>query len=621
MAVLAALAVGGGIVATALPAAAADPGPDTTTEPAENGVDADVTTPEPPADPADPGPADVESPAVGEEPEVPADEPPATDPPVTEPPVTDDVVVPEDPAVLPDPAAPAEEAAIVPFAVPGFPEPTTHTQEAFDPVTSSFTSRWTRADARQILAMSDPTAPDGVSSMPAEYTMPEIPQDFPILTDQGGTQVWVWDTWTLTDEAANQISFKGWEVAFSLVADPNAGYTFDDRHVHARIGYFYRKADIPAAQRPANGGWIYGGLAFPDGASRAIFDDPDLTEQTEWSGSTRLMDGNKLRVFYTAVGFVRGTDGGGNPYDIKPADPRIVQSEGRLFADENGVWLTGLRDQHELLVPDGTWYQTKEQNNFTNFRDPFTFRDPAHPGQDFMVFEGNGGGDRATAQCSEEDLGYLPVDPEAEVLADVNASGAPFQRGNVGLAIAENKAMTQWRFLPPILSANCVNDQTERPQIYQKDGKYYIFTISHRHTFSAGVTGPDGVYGFVGDGIRSDFQPLNRGSGLALGNPTNLNRPVGTPASPDPTQTQHAFQAYSHYVMPNELVESFIDAIGGPGDVRRGGTLAPTVRLNLQGVDATVDLTYGDAGLGGFGDIPSNTAHPVPGTPDPRPIS
>lgn len=43
-------------------------------------------------------------------------------------------------------------------AVPGFPDPTEHSQEAFAP-DDDFTSRWTRADARQLKAMSDPTAP------------------------------------------------------------------------------------------------------------------------------------------------------------------------------------------------------------------------------------------------------------------------------------------------------------------------------------------------------------------------------------------------------------------------------------------------------------------------------
>ncbi|WP_306417276.1 glycoside hydrolase family 68 protein, partial [Kozakia baliensis] len=175
---------------------------------------------------------------------------------------------------------------------------------------------------------------------------------------------------------------------------------------------------------------------------------------------------------------------------------------------------------------------------------------------------------------------------------------------NIGLAIAENSSLSKWRFLPPILSANCVNDQTERPQIYIKDGKYYLFTISHRTTFAAGMDGPDGVYGFVGNGIRSDFQPMNYGSGLVLGNPTDLNNAAGTDFEPNPNQNPRAFQTYSHYVMPNGLVESFIDTIEG----RRGGTLAPTVKIQIASASSEIDLSYGNNGLGGYGDIPANRA-------------
>ncbi len=393
------------------------------------------------------------------------------------------------------------------------------------------------------------------------------------------------------------------------------------------MGFFYRKAGVPAEERPANGGWIYGGHVFPDGAAGQIFEDQSFSTVTEWSGSTRIMDGNKLRIFYTAVAFYRDA----NENEIQPADPRTVQSEGRIFADENGVWLTGMRDQHELLVPDGEYYQTRDQNPFVNFRDPFTFEDPANPGETSMVFEGNTAGDRGEVQCTAEDLGYREGEPLAEDLATVQASGANFQMANVGLAVAENKALTQWRYLPPLLSADCVNDQTERPQIHIKGSKYYLFTISHRHTYARGpetdsqdprfsyLDGPDGVYGFVGNGVRSDFQPLNEGSGLALGNPTNLNFAGGTPAAPDEFQSPRAFQAYSHYVMPNGLVESFIDAIGNP-DVRRGGTLAPTVRLDIAGTSAVVDRSYGVDGLGGYGDIPANKAQDVPPDPDPRPL-
>ena len=131
-------------------------------------------------------------------------------------------------------------------------------------------------------------------------------------------------------------------------------------------------------------------------------------------------------------------------------------------------------------------------------------------------------------------------------------------------------------------------------------------TISHRSTFAAGIDGPEGVYGFVGDGIRSDFQPVNRGSGLALGNPTNLNYATGFPFDPDYNQHPGAFQAYSHYVMPNGLVQSFIDTIGTKDNFRRGGTLGPTVRIDIEGDTTKVDRSYGDGGLGGYADVPAD---------------
>lgn len=504
-------------------------------------------------------------------------------------------------------AAPAT-AADEPDAVPGFPAPTQHSQQAYDP-TDDFTAKWTRADARQIQAMSDPTAPPRANSMPEEYTMPTVPQDFP---DMSNDQVWVWDSWTLTDETAAQPSFKGWEVVFSLVADRKLG--FDDRHTYAKLGYFFRKANV--AERPENGGWTYGGLVFPDGASGAIFEDQSFSHQTEWSGSTRIFDGNKLRIFYTAVAFYRNEDGSNR----KPYDPRIVQSEGRLFADENGVWMTGFRDQHDMLQADGKYYQDGDQNEFFNFRDPFTFEDPAHPGKTYMVFEGNTAAVRGERVCTEEDMGYRPGDPYTETAEEVMDNGAHYQLANVGLAVADNAALTEWTFLPPILSANCVNDQTERPQIYMKDGKYYLFTITHRGTYAAGVDGPEGVYGFVGDGIRSDFEPVNRGSGLALGSPSNLNYANGAPFAPDFNQNPGQFQAYSHYVMPGGLVQSFIDTIGTSDDFVRGGTLAPTVKVDINGADVTVDRTYGNNGLGEWADIPSGYAHDIDPTSDVRPV-
>jgi len=532
------------------------------------------------------------------------------------------------------PGAAAQDANGFKADNPGWANATKHTGAAHG-VEENYTAKWTRADAMQIQRVSNPNAPSGTNSMPEQYTMPEISNGFPATSDD----VWVWDTWTLTDEAAHQISYNGWEIAFSLVADRHAGYTFDDRHTHARLGFFYRKAGTQTSSadgaNSSNGGWIYGGHVFPDGASGSIFEDQSFTAQTEWSGSARLMEGNKIRMFYTSVAFYNSTTGGSGNNDggqenngsSKPYDPRIVQSEGRIHADENGVWLTGFRTQHQLLVPDGKYYQTREQNPGVNFRDPFTFRDQNNPSDptEYMVFEGNSafvreqqyvdaaakaGQNTTLATCTEADLGYEKGDPKAETVESVNQRGAYYQLANVGLARAKNKAMTQWEYLPPLLSGNCVNDQTERPQIYFQDGKYYLFTISHRETYADGLQGPEGVYGFVGDGLRSDYKPLNQSTGIALGNPINLNFNPGKPYSPDFNQSPYTYQSYSHYVMPGGLVESFIDSIGGnkDGNPVRGGSLAPTVKINISGDTTSVDRTYGTNGLGGFGDVPADRA-------------
>ena len=193
----------------------------------------------------------------------------------------------------------AQALTITPADLQPGPEPTLHTPQARDPE-DDFTARWTRADARQLKRMSDPTAGPRENSMPMELTMPTVPQNFP---DMSNGQVWVWDTWPLTDKDANQYSFKGWEVIFSLIADRSLG--FDDRHVFAKLGYFFRPAGVPWQQRPVNGGWTFGGRVFPEGASGEVFEDQSFSHQTEWSGSTRLFSNGEVKVFYTAVAFYR----------------------------------------------------------------------------------------------------------------------------------------------------------------------------------------------------------------------------------------------------------------------------------------------------------------------------
>ncbi|MEV4640072.1 glycoside hydrolase family 68 protein [Actinoplanes sp. NPDC049548] len=406
----------------------------------------------------------------------------------------------------------------------------------------SYTAVWSRADALKV--HSDAT-----------NTSPVIPATFPVMTDQ----VWIWDTWPLTDLSTDVVTYRGWHVIFSLTA-PRTIF-FGDRHWQARIGYFY--------SRDART-WTYGGNLFPAGSSLG---------SREWAGSTVLKGRDEVQTFYTASGH----DNGG----VDPNDPlqRLATASGRIHANASRVWFTGFTNHKIIAEPDGRMYQTLEQSQagpiIYAFRDPFAFRNPAD-GRVYLLFEGNTGGVAGDYRCTERDLGPLP--PGHTVPAD-----SRFYTGNIGLAEATSTNLRSFRLLHPILSANCVNQQTERPHLVFHRGQVYLFTISHMFTYAPGLTGPDGVYGFVSRTVRGDYRPLN-GSALVLGNPASQR-----------------LQQYSHYVMPNLLVESFIDTIfTQPGEQAPvyGGTLAPTLRLEFRGAN-----TYMVQQLG-YGYIPATRTRP-----------
>jgi levansucrase len=393
------------------------------------------------------------------------------------------------------------------------------------------TAVWNRADALKV--RQDPT-----------NTSLLIPLNFPIMNNE----VWVWDTWPLTNLSTNVITYNGWHVIFSLTAPRNIG--FNERHAVARIGFFYSRD----AQT-----WIYGGPLFPPGYALGV---------RQWAGSTILTAGNNVQVFYTASGHDFAPPP--SPNDVLQ---RIATATGQIHSDDRSVWFTGFRNHSIVAEADGQLYQTLEQSTGSPiiyaFRDPFIFRNPADD-RIYILFEGNTPGRAGEYQCQPRDIGPVPpghvVPPESR-----------FYTGNIGLAEVTSANMRNARLLPPLLSANCVNQQLERPHFVFRNNQVYLFTISHMFTYAPGLTGPDGVYGFVGPSIRSDYKPLNA-SALVLGNP---------PSQPN--------QQYSHYVMPNLLVESFIDTLQTPSGPLSGGTLAPTLRLEIRDSNTYVveQLGYG----------------------------
>jgi Levansucrase/Invertase. len=215
------------------------------------------------------------------------------------------------------------------------------------------------------------------------------------------------------------------------------------------------------------------------------------------------------------------------------------------------------------VEPDGERYETEAQSRGMTytFRDPWFFEDPA-TGETHLLFEAN-----------------VPA-PELEG-DDTEASHRREFNGCIGVARSESGDPLSWELRPPLLDAVEVNQELERPHVVVVDGRYYLFVCTHAHTFAPGLTGPDGLYGFVADAFEGPYCPLN-GTGLVTTNPEEA-----------------PFQAYSWMAFAHDeevLLQNFLNYYDFAGESldavaefseseqreRFGGTLAPTLRLGVD---------------------------------------
>ncbi len=346
----------------------------------------------------------------------------------------------------------------------------------------------------------------------------------------------LWDTWLLRDRSGAMAVIDGYRVVVALTAPSDL--LPGKRHDVAALRYFY-SADGRTWQR--------GGEVFPGS---------DPLGSRQWAGSALYDDGD-VYLYYTAAG---ERDEPELTYG-----QRIAMAEGgTVRTDADGLSIDGPWTHSVLLEPDGERYERPEQTRGMTytFRDPWFFEDPG-TGETCLLFEAN-----------------TPVPPGSDACGGDDARQA--FNGSVGVAVSESGDPAAFDLRGPILDAVCVNQELERPHVVVRDGRYYLFVSSHRHTFAPGLEGVDGLYGFVADSLRGDYEPLN-GSGLVLTNPANA-----------------PFQSYSWLAYPHReevLVTSFFNyfdydrptmddvALLPEGEQRRrfGGTLAPTARLALDG--------------------------------------
>lgn len=326
----------------------------------------------------------------------------------------------------------------------------------------------------------------------------------------------LWDYWPVqeADGTTAQIAGGTLQILLSAPVLPDP----EGRHALARLRLIHQTAD----------GWRDLGYLLPD----------DLNPGSrEWSGSAIVSpEHDGVTLYYTVAG-QRGED-------LPSFDQRLFETSAALDLSEGvprfGPWSPPV----ESVQADGVIYAREMSGGggigtIKAFRDPAWFRDPAD-GAEYLVFAGS-----------------------------LAQSQSPWN-GAVGVARREHG---EWVLRAPLITADGLNNELERPHIVFHAGRYYCFWATQRKVFAAdGPSGPTGLYGMVADSLDGPWQPLN-GTGLVFANPADA-----------------PLQAYSWLVLNDLSVISFVDRPGlveeptDPAIARRqfGGTPARHEQLILS---------------------------------------
>ncbi len=256
--------------------------------------------------------------------------------------------------------------------------------------------------------------------------------------------------------------------------------------------------------------WIEGGTLVstgtPGGLGDQLFSGDMMYDRAK----------NLLYIFYTPVQ-------GSNPSEFvqspsgKQMRQEIAVATARPVANKQGLTFTNFQQFGIKLRPDGQWYTTPEKANTETevyaFRDPFYFRDPKS-GRSYLIFAANWGSDQSVGVGSTGDQKFPDAGPQK---VDTTL---PRNDAVVGIAVATDNTLTNWKLLPPIFGGIGVNEQLELPHVIYQNNRYYLFTDTHDRTFIGDLKYkyPEGMYGFVADSLNGPWRPLNN-TGLVIANP------------------------------------------------------------------------------------------------------
>ncbi|MGP7816393.1 glycoside hydrolase family 68 protein [Niallia sp. 01092] len=404
----------------------------------------------------------------------------------------------------------------------------------------------------------------------------------------------VWDSWPLQNADGTVANYKGYEIVFGLAGDPKRPWdTF--------IYLFYKKVGEDSIDS-----WKCAGRVFKD-SDKYNTNDPILhTQAEEWSGSATLTSNGKIRLFYTNRQYWDESKGMFGKQTLTTAQVNVSQP------NNSTLKVDGVNDFKSIFDGDGKNYQTVDQAfGNRNFDDNHTLRDPHYvedeQGHKYLVFEANtgtetgyqgkesfynrafyggnnkffnksfdGGNNKLLEKAFYAANNKFFQREKARLLQSPSKYYSSLANGALGI-IELNDNYTLKKVMKPLIASNTVTDEIERANLFEMNGKWYLFTSSRgSKMFIDGIDKED-IYmlGYVADSITGPFKPLN-GTGLVLHQDLNPY---------DITWT------YAHFAIPQVkgnkvVVSSYMTNRGYFEDHK--STFAPSFLMKIKGSKTSV---------------------------------
>lgn len=316
----------------------------------------------------------------------------------------------------------------------------------------------------------------------------------------------VWDSWPIQESKIGYVAnWNGYQLAVAMMG--MQGY--NDNHIYL----LYNKYGDNNLANWKNAGPIFG------------YNATDLLQQ--WSGSAIVNKDGSIQLFYTKV-----------DTSDKTNNQKIASATLYLTIENGEVKISKIANDHVVFEGDGINYQTYEQWHKTNtgadnvaMRDAHVIEDEA--GNRYLIFEAstgkqeyqgldqiynwnNYGGDDAYKIKS---LFRLLANHDME-------SRASWANAAIGILRLDNNETNPQvaQVYKPLLTANMVSDEIERPDIVKLGDKYYLFAATRLNRGSnddawmaadKAVGDNVAMIGYVSESLTGGFKPLNE-SGVVL---------------------------------------------------------------------------------------------------------